>query len=216
MPTLFSILLPAARGTSAARDAARAAAATASRVARRPAAASGSARSAATAASGSARSAAAAASRASAVRPAYMYPEEVEGYSEEEEEDEDEEEEEEERHKSRAYDHVPAKDVTDKDLESDEAIWALYERWCKAYNKERNHGEMARRFNRFKPSARSVYYMNKGGEPVYLGKFADGINAQERVEVESKVAAIFRDLRKVEKFFERMKFMLIESPNQSP
>ncbi|RLM65839.1 hypothetical protein C2845_PM16G08540 [Panicum miliaceum] len=68
----------------------------------------------------------------------------------------------------------------DKDIESDEAIWALYELWCKAYNKERDHGEMARRFNRFKKSAESVYYWNKGcykeEEQRYLGEFAYGID----------------------------------------
>ncbi|CAN6280649.1 unnamed protein product [Urochloa humidicola] len=43
--------------------------------------------------------------------------------------------------------------VTEKDLESDEALWALYERWCKAFNKERDHAEMVRRFPEFKFSA---------------------------------------------------------------
>ena len=40
----------------------------------------------------------------------------------------------------------------DKDLESDEAVWALYERWCKAFDKKRDHApdaEMVRRFKIF-------------------------------------------------------------------
>ncbi|CAN6249738.1 unnamed protein product [Urochloa humidicola] len=35
--------------------------------------------------------------------------------------------------------------VTEKDdVESDEALWALYARWCKAFNKDREHAGMAR------------------------------------------------------------------------
>ncbi|CAN6286248.1 unnamed protein product [Urochloa humidicola] len=58
--------------------------------------------------------------------------------------------------------HVPddAKTPTDKDLESDEAVWALYERWCKAFNKERDHAEMARRFKLFRYYARHVHEWN--------------------------------------------------------
>jgi len=36
------------------------------------------------------------------------------------------------------------------DMASDEALWALYERWCKAFNQERQPDEMARRFSKFK------------------------------------------------------------------
>jgi putative sterol carrier protein len=32
----------------------------------------------------------------------------------------------------------------EKDLESDEALWALYERWCKHFNQECDRDEMAR------------------------------------------------------------------------
>ena len=48
----------------------------------------------------------------------------------------------------------------DKDLESDEAVWALYERWCKAFNKKRDHAEMARRFKLFKYHAKHVHTHN--------------------------------------------------------
>jgi hypothetical protein len=37
----------------------------------------------------------------------------------------------------------------EQDLESDEALWALYERWCKAFNQKRDHDEMVRRFSKF-------------------------------------------------------------------
>ncbi|CAN6280628.1 unnamed protein product [Urochloa humidicola] len=60
------------------------------------------------------------------------------------------------------YDDVPddAKTPTDKDIESDEAVWALYERWCKGFNKERDHAEMARRFKIFRHYAGIVHEWN--------------------------------------------------------
>jgi hypothetical protein len=65
------------------------------------------------------------------------------------------------------------------DLESDEALRSLYERWCKAFNKERDqrdHAEMDRRFKLFRYSAKYVHYWNtyvpKDPEEavIYLGK----------------------------------------------
>jgi len=38
----------------------------------------------------------------------------------------------------------------EKDLESDEALWAFYERWRKHYNLERRRDKMAYRFDKFK------------------------------------------------------------------
>jgi hypothetical protein len=35
-------------------------------------------------------------------------------------------------------------EADEKDHESDEALWALYERWCKHFNAERDRDEMAR------------------------------------------------------------------------
>ncbi|KAF7065040.1 hypothetical protein CFC21_071218 [Triticum aestivum] len=60
------------------------------------------------------------------------------------------------------YKRLPddVKTPTDKDLESDEALWALYERWCKAHNKERDHADMARRFKIFKINADDVHHWN--------------------------------------------------------
>ncbi|CAN6175110.1 unnamed protein product [Urochloa humidicola] len=68
----------------------------------------------------------------------------------------------------------------DKDLESDEALWDLYERWCNAYGEERSRDEMQRRFDYFKDSVMFVDRENKkairdGGLcSVGLNKFADG------------------------------------------
>ena len=64
----------------------------------------------------------------------------------------------------------------DKDLESDEALWALYQRWCKFFNQERDHDEMVRRFPEFKETALSVDRVNKANLPYKFGfnDFADG------------------------------------------
>ncbi|KAM0911450.1 hypothetical protein ACQ4PT_013466 [Festuca glaucescens] len=60
------------------------------------------------------------------------------------------------------YQRLPddAKMPTDKNLESDEAVWALYERWCKAHNKDRDHAEMNRRFKLFRYQAKDVHHWN--------------------------------------------------------
>ncbi|WVZ50941.1 hypothetical protein U9M48_002144 [Paspalum notatum var. saurae] len=76
--------------------------------------------------------------------------------------------------------YEPGLDVLEKDLESDEAIWALYKDWCEAYDKERDHDQMARRFDFFKRAAHGVYsnnqvYMYEPEEQRRLGPFADGL-----------------------------------------
>jgi len=45
-------------------------------------------------------------------------------------------------------------------MESDEAVWALYERWCKVFKKQRDPAEMARRFKIFKFYAEYVHDWN--------------------------------------------------------
>ncbi|WVZ74658.1 hypothetical protein U9M48_022818 [Paspalum notatum var. saurae] len=99
------------------------------------------------------------------------------------------------RRSSPQIEHVPGKSVTKEDLESDEATQALYERWCKAYNKQRDQGDMARRFNIFKEAAEDVYKSNKVFmyEPEKqrrLGPAADGFNAQEFAEHKSGLARL--------------------------
>ncbi|TVU15435.1 hypothetical protein EJB05_38956 [Eragrostis curvula] len=67
------------------------------------------------------------------------------------------------------------KDVTEEDVVSDEAIWALYARWCKAFNKKRDNAEMVRRFERFKHSVEYVVDWNNAFiQQCELGEFADG------------------------------------------
>ncbi|XP_020190134.1 cysteine proteinase EP-B 2-like [Aegilops tauschii subsp. strangulata] len=65
---------------------------------------------------------------------------------------------------------------SDKDLESEEALWALYKRWCKSFNEERDYDEMVRRFDTFKDSVRMVDSVNKANLPytLKLSQFADG------------------------------------------
>jgi hypothetical protein len=69
----------------------------------------------------------------------------------------------------------------EKDIESDEALWALYERWCRFQRVRRSRSEMARRFSRFKHVAHFVHTTNNANlsYEVGLGKFAD----QEKSEI---------------------------------
>ncbi|CAL4972504.1 unnamed protein product [Urochloa decumbens] len=72
---------------------------------------------------------------------------------------------------------VPEPFVADeKDMESDEALWAFYERWLKHYNLQRDRDEMAYRFDEFKSSVFSVHQVNNSNLPYKLevNMFADG------------------------------------------
>jgi hypothetical protein len=64
----------------------------------------------------------------------------------------------------------------EKDLESDEALWAFYERWRKHYNLDRDRDEMACRFDEFKHTVFSVHQVNKSNLPYKceVNMFADG------------------------------------------
>ncbi|WVZ72146.1 hypothetical protein U9M48_020655 [Paspalum notatum var. saurae] len=57
----------------------------------------------------------------------------------------------------------------EKDLESDETMWALYERWRSFYEVKRDHDDMVRRFRYFKDAARSIHEFNKSGKPYTWG-----------------------------------------------
>uniref|UniRef100_A0A0E0RKC6 Cathepsin propeptide inhibitor domain-containing protein n=1 Tax=Oryza rufipogon TaxID=4529 RepID=A0A0E0RKC6_ORYRU len=50
--------------------------------------------------------------------------------------------------------------VTKEDLESDEAVWALFERYCKSYKRKYDDAEMVRRFHIFKFNAKTTYCWN--------------------------------------------------------
>ncbi|KAK3158173.1 hypothetical protein QOZ80_2AG0133800 [Eleusine coracana subsp. coracana] len=66
--------------------------------------------------------------------------------------------------------------ATEKELESDEAMWALYDRWRKRYNQERDLDELSRRFNEFKKTAHYVHRINNSNLPykLELNQFSDG------------------------------------------
>ena len=66
--------------------------------------------------------------------------------------------------------------IHEDDLVSDEAMWSLYERWCKVFNQERDTDEMARRFKEFKENVLLVYRVNNSGLPykLELNEFSDG------------------------------------------
>ncbi|XP_052166956.1 stem bromelain-like [Oryza glaberrima] len=69
--------------------------------------------------------------------------------------------------------------MTDKDLESEESMWNLYERWCSVYyasSSSRDLGDVESRFEAFKANARYVSEFNKKEGMTYelgLNKFAD-------------------------------------------
>ncbi|XP_020191989.1 vignain-like [Aegilops tauschii subsp. strangulata] len=63
---------------------------------------------------------------------------------------------------------VSSIDITDRDLGSEESMWALYERWCEHLNVDCDHGDKARRFNVFKENARMIHEFNQGDAPYKL------------------------------------------------
>jgi len=60
--------------------------------------------------------------------------------------------------------------VSEKEVESDEAIWDLYKRWCNHHKIVRDHAEKKRRFNIFKENAMSV---QRGEQKYGLHMFSD-------------------------------------------
>ncbi|XP_072992823.1 thiol protease SEN102-like [Typha latifolia] len=63
----------------------------------------------------------------------------------------------------------------EKDLESEEKLWDLYERWRSHHTVPRDPGEKKRRFNVFKENVRFIHEFNKKDEPykLKLNKFGD-------------------------------------------
>jgi KDEL-tailed cysteine endopeptidase len=67
----------------------------------------------------------------------------------------------------------------EEDLSSEEALWALYERWSAEYKVKRQPDEKARRFEIFKQKARMIHEFNKKGNAGYmlgLNLFSDMTN----------------------------------------
>jgi KDEL-tailed cysteine endopeptidase len=66
--------------------------------------------------------------------------------------------------------------LTDKDLESEESMWSLYERWRSVHTVSRDLREKQSRFEAFKANARHIGEFNKRKDVPYklgLNKFAD-------------------------------------------
>ncbi|KAK8950833.1 Vignain [Platanthera zijinensis] len=74
-------------------------------------------------------------------------------------------------------------DLTDKDLETEESLWSLYERWRSHHTVSRDLNEKQRRFNVFMDNARYIHHFNKRKDAPYklsLNKFADLTNHEFR------------------------------------
>lgn len=66
--------------------------------------------------------------------------------------------------------------LTDKDLETEERMWSLYERWRAVYAPSRDLSDMESRFEVFKANARYIHEFNKKKGMSYvlgLNKFSD-------------------------------------------
>lgn len=51
----------------------------------------------------------------------------------------------------------------EEDMASEEAMWALHERWCAFHDVKRDRDDMLRRFGFFKDKARSIHEFNQSG-----------------------------------------------------
>ncbi|KAL9375438.1 hypothetical protein Peur_032317 [Populus x canadensis] len=73
-------------------------------------------------------------------------------------------------------------DFHEKDLESEESLWDLYERWRSHHTVSTSLDEKHKRFNVFKENVMHVHKTNKMGKPykLKLNKFADMTNHEFR------------------------------------
>ena len=73
-------------------------------------------------------------------------------------------------------------DFHEKELESEEALWDLYERWRSHHTVSRSLEEKHKRFNVFKANVMHVHNTNKLDKPykLKLNKFADMTNHEFR------------------------------------
>lgn len=73
-------------------------------------------------------------------------------------------------------------DFHEKELESDEGLWGLYERWRSHHTVSRSLDEKNKRFNVFKNNVMHIHNTNKMDKPykLKLNKFADMTNHEFR------------------------------------
>ncbi|WVZ91723.1 hypothetical protein U9M48_037856 [Paspalum notatum var. saurae] len=91
-----------------------------------------------------------------------------------------------------------AMDFGEADLASEDAAWALYERWRARHAVARDLADKARRFNVFRANARLVHDFNQRDEPykLRLNRFADMTNDEfRRHYAGSRIAAHHRMFR---------------------
>ena len=74
---------------------------------------------------------------------------------------------------------VTSMGITDQDLESEESLWDLYERWCTFNEVARDPDEKSMRFSIFKQNVRFIHENNRGDARSKLGLniFADMTHA---------------------------------------
>uniref|UniRef100_A0A803P8Q9 Vignain n=1 Tax=Cannabis sativa TaxID=3483 RepID=A0A803P8Q9_CANSA len=77
---------------------------------------------------------------------------------------------------------VESFDFHEKELETEDSLWELYERWRSHHTVSRSLDEKAKRFNVFKANAMHVHNTNKKDMPfkLKLNKFADMTNHEFR------------------------------------
>lgn len=77
---------------------------------------------------------------------------------------------------------VESFDYHEKELETEESMWNLYERWRSHHTVSRSLDEKQRRFNVFKENVKLVHEFNKKDEPykLKLNKFGDMTNHEFR------------------------------------
>ncbi|KAI3857779.1 hypothetical protein MKW92_048760 [Papaver armeniacum] len=96
---------------------------------------------------------------------------------------------------------VQSFDFLEKELESEESLWELYERWRSHHTVTRDLDEKHRRFNVFKENVKYIHNFNKKDAPykLKLNKFADMTNHEfKKSYAGSKVShhRMFRGERK--------------------
>ncbi|XP_024969133.1 vignain-like [Cynara cardunculus var. scolymus] len=74
-------------------------------------------------------------------------------------------------------------DFHEKELETDDSLWEMYERWRSHHKVAASHQEKQRRFNVFKSNALHVHETNKMNKPykLKLNKFADMTSHEFRI-----------------------------------
>lgn len=73
-------------------------------------------------------------------------------------------------------------DYNEKDLETEDSLWNLYERWGSHHTVSRDLSEKQKRFNVFKENLKNIHEFNKEDHPYKLSvnKFADMTNHEFR------------------------------------